>query len=128
MTDFPPAIASLVSGLRRESLPLAWIEIDDRGSILASGGDLEAFALDRAAAGESLNEYGIYLEELLPQYLEPFRLVDLELPSGTYSTVYIQTVEGSNWIILQDRTAQAMRRLRRDPDGPPWSETSHDEN
>ncbi len=113
MSGLPPPIAGLVSRLRREPAPLAWIEIDDAGSILATGGDLETFSLERAARGHSLNEYGIYLEEMLPQYLEPFRLIDLELPSGTYSTVYIQTVERSNWIILQDRTAQAMQRLRR---------------
>jgi len=113
MPDFPPPIASLVSRLRREALPLAWIEIDDAGVILATGGELESFSLEQAARGDCLNDYGIYLEEMLPQRREPFRLVDLELPTGTYSTVYIQTVEESNWIILQDRTAQAMQSLWR---------------
>ncbi len=107
MPVIPPEIEVLIAEHKKADTAYAWLQINDEGVVQCWGGDLHLFGLDRLRKGMLASACGLHLDELFPQYEEPFKLVDLEIQSGIYSTVYLQTVEQGNWIILMDRTDAA---------------------
>lgn len=110
MHDLPNPVRALVCDISIAERTIAYLRVDERGTVTDAGGALVALGLGSVRVGAEAASVLAALAGALPADETPFCFSALALDSGSFADVHVFGDPTGAWVVLVDRTDQVHER------------------
>ena len=114
MEGLPASVAQRLQELTYSQRSVAYLQIDEKLSLICSGGHLENYGLATVRVGQPVFDEVFFLQGLLPLLETPYYVPAVELVSGRVADLHLHNEGASVWVVLLDVTSErdAARRVQ----------------
>jgi class 3 adenylate cyclase len=112
MEKLPAQVADRLQALTLADRAVAYLYVDDALTLIAAGGQLEAYGLGALRLGEPAVEQAAFLEGLLPLIETPYLVPSIELAKDCVADLHFWSDDGGVWVVLLEVTSERDTKRR----------------
>jgi len=102
MSTLPAAIHDAIFELVLGDKPVAYLEVDFQGNLIAFGGEAGHYGMAAMTSGDAVEEHADFLSGVLDPDILPMDLPFMETPSGVTADVHLFLRDDRIWVLLMD--------------------------
>jgi sigma-B regulation protein RsbU (phosphoserine phosphatase) len=114
MHGLPASVTERVQALTYSERAVAYLQVDEKLSLISAGGQLENYGLAAVRVGNPAVDEAFFLQGLLPLPETPYFVPSVEMAGGRVADLHFHSEANSVWVVLLDVTAErdAARRVQ----------------
>ena len=110
MSVFPQPVLDYVISTFLESRSPGYLLVSKKGDLVAWGGRLDRYGVNRLVKGAPVGKQVFFLDGLLPVECSPTLLTSMKTETGIVIDLHFFSTEANDWVLFMDATKEDAER------------------